>query len=192
MNLEKVLLKRANHCCEICASDENLKVYHIPPTQKKHDLNNSIVVCEHCLNQIEDSENKDTNHLRCLNDSMWSEHLPVQVVSWRLLHSIKHEGWPQDLLDMMYLDDENLAWAKANVTEEDENQLVHKDSNGVVLKAGDNVVLIKDLPVKGSSLVAKRGTAVRRISLDHENETYIEGKVEGQQVVLLTKFVKKL
>jgi len=54
------------------------------------------------------------------------------------------------------------------------------------------VVLIKDLPVKGTSMVAKRGTAVRRVSLDHENAEYIEGKVDGQQIVILTKYVKKL
>ena len=47
----------------------------------------------------------------------------------------------------------------------DENEIVHRDVNGVVLQAGDSVVLIKDLKVKGSSMVAKQGTAVRRISL---------------------------
>ncbi|HBC03779.1 MAG TPA: PhnA protein, partial [Aequorivita sp.] len=52
--------------------------------------------------------------------------------------------------------------------------------------------LIKDLKVKGSSMVAKQGTAVRRISLDHENEKYIEGKVDGQQIVIITDFVKKI
>jgi protein PhnA len=41
-------------------------------------------------------------------------------------------------------------------------------------------------------MVAKQGTAVRRISLDHENETYIEGKVDGKQIVIITQFVKKL
>jgi protein PhnA len=60
------------------------------------------------------------------------------------------------------------------------------------LENGDNVVLIKDLKVKGSSMVAKQGTAVRRISLDRENAEYIEGKVDGQQIVILTKYVKKL
>ena len=69
--------------------------------------------------------------------------------------------------------------------------LVHVDANGVVLQPGDNVVLIKDLKVKGSSMVAKQGTAVRRIALDPENATYIEGKVDGQQIVILTQYVKK-
>ncbi|RUA14686.1 MAG: PhnA protein, partial [Flavobacteriia bacterium] len=72
------------------------------------------------------------------------------------------------------------------------DMVVHRDSNGVVLENGDSVVLVKDLKVKGSSMVAKQGTAVRRISLDRENAEYIEGKVDGQQIVILTKYVKKL
>ncbi|MDO9274673.1 MAG: alkylphosphonate utilization protein, partial [Lutibacter sp.] len=67
-----------------------------------------------------------------------------------------------------------------------------RDSNGVILEMGDTVVLIKDLPVRGSSMVAKRGTAVRRISLVHDNAEHIEGKVDGIQIVILTKFVKKM
>jgi len=41
-------------------------------------------------------------------------------------------------------------------------------------------------------MIAKQGTAVRRISLDHENETYIEGKVDGKHIVIITQFVKKI
>ena len=91
------------------------------------------------------------------------------------------------------MEEDQLAWAKAEGDGVDtSNQLVHRDSNGVVLQAGDSVVLIKDLKVKGSSLVAKQGAAVRRISLDHENEKYIEGKVDGQQIVIITDYVKKI
>jgi len=68
---------------------------------------------------------------------------------------------------------------------------VHKDANGATLEAGDSVVLIKDLNVKGANFVAKRGTAVRRITLVADNADHIEGKVEGQRIVILTKFVKK-
>ena len=103
------------------------------------------------------------------------------------------EGWPQDLLDMMYLEEENLKWAKSTGEgEEKENEIVHRDVNGVVLQAGDSVVLIKDLKVKGSSMVAKQGTAVRRISLDRDNAEYIEGKVGPTQIVIITKYVKKI
>lgn len=73
----------------------------------------------------------------------------------------------------------------------EDDDIVHLDSNGVKLNAGDTVTLIKDLDVKGSSLVAKRGTAVRNIRLSPSNSEHIEGRVEGQNIVILTKFVKK-
>jgi len=60
------------------------------------------------------------------------------------------------------------------------------------LEAGDTVVLIKDLKVKGSSMVAKQRTSVRRISLDMNNEKFIEGRVDGQQIVIITDFVRKV
>ena len=193
MNLEKELQKRSNHSCELCGSIKDLSIYEVPPTSKTTELDKYIYTCETCKEQIEIPEKTDPNHWRCLNDSMWSEHKPVQIVAWRMLDRLKNEGWPQDLLDMMYLDDEDLQWAKATIaTEYSENNIVHKDSNGVILETGDSVVLIKDLPVKGSSMVAKRGTAVRRISLDHDNADYIEGKVNGQQIVIITKYVKKI
>src|SRR5690606_17044097 len=119
-----------------------------------------------------DPENTDPNHWRCLNDSMWSPVPAVQVVAWRMLNRLKSEGWPQDLLDMMYMDEDVLNWAKADqVADPSTKSVVHRDSNGVILEAGDNVVLIKDLKVKGSSMVAKQGTAVRRIrSEEHTSE----------------------
>ena len=70
--------------------------------------------------------------------------------------------------------------------------IVVKDANGTILQNGDSVVLIKDLKVKGSSLIAKQGTAVRRISLDRENEKFIEGKVGPTQIVIITDYVKKI
>ena len=93
---------------------------------------------------------------------------------------------------MLYLDEETLAWAKATsegINTEDE--VKHVDSNGAILEAGDTVTLIKDLDVKGENFTAKRGTAVRGISLVADNAEHIEGKVEGQRIVILTRFVKK-
>ena len=168
------------------------KVYKVPPTSKGNE-DDSLLACETCINQFENPDIVNANHWRCLNDSMWSVVPAVQVIAWRMLNRLKLEGWPQDLLDMMYLDDETLNWAKATGEGEDiEDKLVHRDVNGVVLQAGDSVVLIKDLKVKGSSMVAKQGTAVRRISLDHDNAEYIEGKVGPTQIVIITKYVKKI
>jgi len=192
MELLRQLQERSGSKCELCGATGQLGVYEVPPVSTGG-VDGSLLVCETCLQQINDSDAMDPNHWRCLNDSMWSEHAPVQVMAWRLLSRLKAEGWPKDLLDMMYLDDDTLTWAKATgegMAEAD--KIVHRDVNGVILEAGDSVVLIKDLKVKGSSLVAKQGTAVRRISLDPENAEYIEGKVDGQQIVLITKYVKKV
>lgn len=192
MNTEKELNKRSGSKCELCAATENLKVYEVLPT-RKGGIDESILACSTCIDQIENPENVDLNHWRCLNDSMWSEHTPVQVVVWRMLSRLRAAGWPQELLDQMYLDEETLAWAQATGEgKEEENKIVHRDVNGVILEAGDSVVLIKDLKVKGSSMVAKQGTAVRNIRLDYENAEYIEGKVDGQQIVIITKYVKKI
>ena len=132
------------------------------------------------------------NHWRCLNDSMWSQVPAVQVMAWRMLNQLRSEGWAQDLLDMLYLDDQTMAWAQAGGAEpSDEDGVKHLDSNGALLEAGDTVTLIKDLNVKGGGFTAKRGTAVRGISLVPDNAEQIEGRVSGQQIVILTKFVKK-
>lgn len=192
MNVEKELQKRSESKCELCAATDNLKTYEIHPNPKGT-INDTILICETCLTQIENPEQADPNHWRCLNDSMWSTVPAVQVMAWRMLTRLRAEGWPQDLLDMLYLDDETLEWAKATGegTDEDGDSVKHVDSNGAVLSAGDTVVLIKDLNVKGGGFTAKRGTAVRGISLVADNPEHIEGRVSGQQIVILTKYVKK-
>ncbi|OCB74849.1 PhnA domain-containing protein [Flavobacterium crassostreae] len=191
MSIERELNKRSAAKCELCGNTENLKVYTVLPTIKGG-LDEALMACATCIDQIETPGNEDLNHWRCLNDSMWSEHLAVQVVSWRMLSRLRAAGWPQELIDQMYFDQDTLAWAQATGEgEEDENKIIHRDSNGVILETGDSVVLIKDLKVKGSSMVAKQGTAVRNIRLDHENAEYIEGKVDGQTIVIITQYVKK-
>nr|WP_247869261.1 alkylphosphonate utilization protein [Ahrensia sp. R2A130] len=69
--------------------------------------------------------------------------------------------------------------------------MIHRDSNGAVLEAGDTVTLIKDLPVKGAGFTAKRGTSVRGISLVADNADQIEGRVDGQRIVILCQYVKR-
>lgn len=192
MAFEKELNLRSNSCCELCSSTTNLESYEILPLQNNGKIDDYVLICEKCKNQLENTNSTDTNHWRCLNDSMWSEIPAVKVLVYRILHLIKNETWPQDLLDMLYLDDETLSWAQANGTgKEEEDLIIHKDSNGVKLEAGDTVVLIKDLNVKGGGFTAKRGTAVRNIRLVHDNPEHIEGKVEGQTIVILTQYVKK-
>ena len=191
MSTEKELITRSESKCELCSATAELSVYQIPP-ESNGQAEDSVLLCSNCKIQIENPDKIDINHWRCLNDSMWSQVPAVQVMAWRMLTRLRSEGWPQDLLDMLYLDDDTLAWAQASgegINETD--KIIHKDSNGAVLETGDTVTLIKDLNVKGANFTAKRGTAVRKISLVPDNANHIEGRVEGQQIVILTEFVKK-
>ncbi|MEY4609783.1 MAG: Phosphonoacetate hydrolase [Bacteroidota bacterium] len=73
---------------------------------------------------------------------------------------------------------------------DEDKELVVRDSNGAVLKEGDSVAVIKDLKVRGSSGVIKRGTMVKNIRLTEDSDE-IEGKVEKSVMVLRTEFLKK-
>ena len=192
MSLLSELKLRSENRCELCTSTQNLSIYELKPISTGG-VDGSVLACNTCISQIENEKELNRNHWRCLNESIWSEFSPVKVISWRMLHRLKDEGWPKDLLEMMYLTDNELNFAKESGDHlEESDKIIHRDVNGVVLQSGDNVVLIKDLKVKGSSMVAKQGTTVRRISLDDENEKYIEGKVGATQIVIITEYVKKV
>lgn len=66
-----------------------------------------------------------------------------------------------------------------------------KDSNGTELHNGDSVVLIKDLPLRGSSAVYKRGTKVTNVKLT-DNPEEVDCRIEGTAIVLKTIFLKKV
>lgn len=191
MSTEQELYARSESKCELCSATEHLGVYEVPPASNGG-ADESLLICDACRDQIEHAEKTDANHWRCLNESMWSPVPAVQVMAWRMLTRLSAEGWPQDLLDILFLEDDVLAWAQATGEgRSDEESVKHLDSNGAVLVAGDTVTLIKDLNVKGANFTAKRGTAVRGISLVADNPEHIEGRVNGQQIVILTRFVKK-
>jgi protein PhnA len=191
MGTEKALHTRSESKCELCGVTESLGVYEIPPNSNGS-ADECALICETCHEQIENPEKVDVHRWRCLNDSMWSQVPAVQVMVWRMLKRLSTEGWPLGLLDMLYLDEDTQAWAQATGEgKSDEGAVKHIDSNGVVIEAGDTVTLIKDLDVKGANFTAKRGTVVRGISLVADNPEHIGGRVKGQQIVILTKFVKK-
>lgn len=190
MSIQTDLIARSGNQCELCKSAAALEAFEVEPAQDKG-AEGYILICLDCKEQVEGDKEVESAHWRMLSDTMWSEAAAVQVVAWRMLNRLQAEPWARDLLEMLYLDDQTKAWAEAGATVFTEEKVVHKDSNGAILEAGDTVVLIQDLKVKGASLTAKRGTAVRRISLVSDNAEHIEGKVDGQQIVILTKYVKK-
>jgi protein PhnA len=191
MSIEKELLARSEAKCELCNAENNLGVFEVPPVSDGT-IDQCVLLCQTCCDQIENSSTLDINHWRALNDTMWSQIPAVQVMVYRMLQRLSAEGWAQDLLGMLYLEPETLTWAEATGDAKNEETTVkHLDSNGTLLEAGDAVTLIKDLNVKGGGFTAKRGTIVRNISLVVDNPEHIEGRVSGQQIVILTKYVKK-
>jgi protein PhnA len=187
MSVLDLLNARAESACELCKSPEELSAFEVEGG-KEMGADASVLLCKTCSDLIENDVTASPHHFTCLNDSMWSPVPAVQVLSWRLLNRLSDESWAQSALDMLYLEDETMAWAKAGLPDADAEPTL--DSNGAVLKAGDTVTLIKDLDVKGAGFTAKRGTVVRGISLS-DNPKHLEGKVNGTRLVLVSAFCKK-
>lgn len=187
MTLETELMARSQGKCEICGGKDSLSVQELGP---KFDGTEAMAVltCAVCQVGITDEA---APHWTCLSDAIWSQTAPAQVLAFRQLHSLTSNLWARDLLDIAYLEPDLRTWAEADLPEEAGDDVVHKDSNGARLAAGDTVTLTKDLNVKGAGFTAKRGTAVRNISLVADSAGHIEGRVNGQQIVILTAFVKK-
>lgn len=188
---EKALQIRSGNKCELCNSVNGLSIYETgPDTATKEEI--AIYVCSKCKAQLEKKEMPDAGHWKLLEQTMWSEIPSIQVISWRMLNRLRSDSWAADLLDLFYLPEEHEAWAKATGDHVNDGSVeLHRDANGSILQDGDAVVLTKSLDVKGSSLTARLGTVVKNIRLVKDNFEQIEGRVEGQQIVILTKFVKK-
>ncbi|MBK1634694.1 alkylphosphonate utilization protein [Rhodovulum adriaticum] len=167
--------------CSLCGA-EGATDYTVGPRE------DVIALCDTCRAGVEQAP-QDAPHWQCLHEAVWSTEPAVQVVAYRVLKRLVGAPWAHELLEIAYLEPDVLTWAEAGLS--DDPEVIHRDTNGAVLAAGDTVTLIKDLPVKGAGFTAKRGTAVRNIALVPDNAAHIEGRVEGQRIVILTEFVKK-
>ena len=191
MKLEEALQQRSEGHCEICSANAGVQLYEVQPQDNRSE-ENCCMLCSTCTSQIEKKEELDNNHWKILSTSMWSEVPAIQVLSWRMLNRLRNESWAAENLDMLYLDDEKLAWAKATGDHEGDSSVdLHKHAYGVLLQNGETVILTKSLDVKGASVNARLGTVVRNIRLVADNTEQVEGKIEGQQIVILTKYVRK-
>lgn len=175
-------LKNRSDVCEICSASRNLSEFKI--AGGNDDTDGHILVCEICSDELTKNDGFDKNHLRCLSDSMWSTTPVVQVAIYRMFKKLGEI----DLLEQMYLEGDVKKWAE--LENSSDSDTVFKDAFGEILNAGDTVTIIKDLDVKGAGFVAKRGTAVRNISLTNDPE-HIEGRVNGVKIYLKTCFLKK-
>jgi protein PhnA len=184
------LNERANEICELCSQTMPKLKAHLVSPKTVEIVDNQVGICELCATNL-DQPVDTAHHWRCLGDSIWSPTTAVQVQSYQVLDQLAPtQQWAQDIIDGIYLDEDASAWIEswrvANPA-----HIIHKDSNGNILHAGDTVTLIKDLDVKGANFTAKRGQAVRNIRLVLDNAEQIEGKVNDQHIVILTQYVKK-
>lgn len=188
MSIEATLTTRCESKCELCSAASPLSPFVVSPNTLLT-VDHAVMLCDNCKGQIDESITTDVNHWRCLNDSMWSQVPPVQVLAWRQLKRLSSTGetWAHELLDMMYLDDETKKWAEIGMDDDAEKP---RDVNGVELKKGDDVTIIKDLPIKGSSQVIKQGTVVRGISLS-DDPKLISGKANGQSMYIIAEYCRK-
>ena len=185
------LQTRADNKCELCEGTSELAPHEVPPTNGG-DVDRAVLLCSTCRPQVNGEEPLDGKHWFCLNGAIWSEVPAVQVVSYRLLQQLASESWAADLLGQAYLEESVLAWAQEGGGADAGGDAVPTlDSNGAPLADGDSVTLIKDLDVKGTNFVAKRGTLVKNIRLIPDDPDNVEGRVNKIALVLKTKFLKK-
>lgn len=173
------IFKRADNKCEICKNENTLNLFKVEPKDEE------ILLCDICKTQITDTSKINESHFHCLNDTMWSDIDAVKVITYRLFKAMGKI----DKLEEMYLEDDIKSWA--NDISSPKDVKIHRDVNGVILNNKDTVSVIKDLPVKGAGFTAKQGTQVRNISLVVDDETHIEGRVNGVKIHLKTCFLKK-
>ena len=172
-----------SNVCELCSSEENVSLVELPVSDGSEEQ--SIYLCANCATQVESGE-LDETHFNCLNDAMWSETPAAKIMSYVLWNQLGR----QDMVEMMYLEEDELKLAEQAVNAA-ANKVIFRDANGVELNAGDSIVILKDLDVKGAGFTAKRGTTVTRISLPHDMDDHVEGRVNGTKIYLKTEFIKK-
>ncbi len=184
MSISKILSERSQGNCELCSSEPAVHEYLVSPKTEEV-AENQVAICNVCLDNIDSDSNPD--HWRCLEGSIWNPEPAVQALSYRLLHKNNSAEWANDVLSSVELDEAVVQWAMSAF----EVAEVHRDSFGNELANGDTVVLTQNLNVKGTSFTAPKGTVVKKIRLVPDNTEQIEGKINEQMIVILTKYTKK-
>jgi protein PhnA len=184
MSINAKLMERCQGMCELCTKLPATNEYTVSP-RSDESIEYRVALCDMCMDQLD--ANEDGNYWRCLEGSIWNPEPSVQALSYRLLQKFKSQDWANDTINSVELDDNTIQWAMSAY----EIASVHKDAYGNLLENGDNVVLIQVLNVKGANFMAAKGTIVKKIKLVEQNTDQIEGKINDQTIVILTKFVKK-
>jgi protein PhnA len=182
--ISEKLKERSESLCELCASQNANCAYAVSP-KNNDSIEHEVALCETCVVEI---NNKTASlHWSCLAGSIWNQTPSVQALSYRILYSYKDEQWANEIMSSVEFSEEVVNWALSIY----QTREVHKDSNGDTLTNGDTVILTQQLNVKGAGFNAPKGTIVRKIRLVPDNTEQIEGKINDQTIVILTKFLRK-
>ncbi|MFT3750277.1 MAG: PhnA domain-containing protein [Agriterribacter sp.] len=184
MGISGMLDERCRGTCELCNNAQATTEYTVSP-RKDDAIANQVALCDTCFKAIDTKDNGA--YWSFLEGSIWNPEPSVQALSYRMLQSYKKEDWANDIINSVELDENTVQWAMSAFEMAD----VHKDAFGNILENGDNVVLTQALDVKGTSFSAPKGTVVKKIRLVQDNTGQIEGKINDQTIVILTKYVKK-
>jgi protein PhnA len=97
-------------------------------------------------------------------------------------------------MDLLICPECAYEWSKHATQSEEDEEFTVKDSNGTTLRSGDDVTVIKDLKIKGSSSVVKVGTKIKNIRLvESADDHNIDCKIPKIGALKITpKFVKKV
>lgn len=178
------LQERCAGSCELCNANPATIDYTVSP-RSDDNISNQVAICYICLEHLSNESTSD--HWRCLEASIWSQEPSVQALCHRILTICQDQVWAQEVLNSVDLEESIITWALSAL----EKPNVHKDAYGNLLEQGDTVVLTQVLNVKGTNFMAAKGTIVKKIKLVSDNVEQIEGKINDQNIIILTKFVKK-
>ncbi len=184
MSISTPLRERSQGDCELCNTNPATQEYTVSP-KKDDDIRNQVAVCDTCRDAIDATGESD--YWRFLEGTIWNPEPSIQALSYRILHARRNEDWANNIISSVELDENTVQWALSAFEVAD----VHKDAFGNVLENGDTVVLTQGLNVKGTSFTAAKGTVVKKIRLVPDNTEQLEGKINDQTIVILTKYVKK-
>ncbi|HQO02666.1 MAG TPA: phnA protein [Spirochaetota bacterium] len=107
------LARRSGSKCELCkAAGVKLTVFEVPPAPADPEAAKCLFLCDICREQIGNPKKFDAAHWRCLNEAVWSDVSAVKVMSVRMLRRLAPgESWAGDILEEVYLDEDEEAWA---------------------------------------------------------------------------------
>ena len=110
----KDLTRRSGACCELCSqSGVSLKVFEVPPAAQEPEYEKCLFICDDCRDALAKPKKMISDRWRVLNETIWSEVAPAQVMAARILDFLsKDHTWARDLLDEAYLDEEIEEWVK--------------------------------------------------------------------------------